>query len=1074
MKRAVCLLLPGLIPLFIQACAHDPKLSGRLPRSLSGELGIYASSMVTGSPFTTVWELIDKQPAEFELPRAEESYYRLLCRFPLIDRIGSDPFRIADYGRQCDALICEADNADKVFAAALSCIGVTLISDQAMGSTLLDLPELNFPANQWNLTPEAMKLMQTTLTRLTSVLNQALFLQQQAMTRITANELAFLRDDVKRYFFENGILRFLTGPVKQQYAIAQIARKVNYALLFQAHHAVLQAITESLDDLHDLAILVPPVDDQILIRLSTSAGLVIVGGSGRNSYQEDAALLIDLGGDDLYTNNAGGTGISAFPVAISIDVAGNDEYRAKNYGSQGFGFLGAGALVDLQGDDYYFAGDYSQAGGYLGAGFLWDQAGNDRYRGGVFVQGVGLFGVGVLADRAGDDDYRAEQFTQGFGSTLGLGVLIDKTGDDRYWASVPDYGFAQGSGCGCRSYPWLKDFSFYGGFGLLIDEAGNDWYKAASFAQGASYFLSLGVLLDHHGNDYYAGSGSYSHGGGVHLTNGLLIDDDGDDVYVGAWAPNATGNDRSIGFFMDLAGNDRYYAPGGDGQSYSHKPLGLSVFIDASGDDVYQAKAYSQAYILPPITPDEWNDALFLDCGGLDSYSMEGRGNDKLWHLQKYAVGIDMQYELKLPLTADPGFTGATLKPDWLTDLKSNVADPFALAAEVDRLLALEHERAGAIVETLLSATESPTLLAALEALTVIMLDSQAKPEAWEGLCSGLSSEDKTVQATLIMTIAIHELTSCVEELVALGGSADPYIRKLLYEALGQLKAEQGLRLLRNAVQSESNAQAKGTAVSALARFEQQSDASLFIRCLSDPNEFVRMTAAYGLSAHRTEPVIVALHGQAADPSPYVQKAVGEALLRLGEREGLALMIEYLQYRALDTSSDNYGSNLGAVLMEYTNVDFGRNYEEWRAWYKAHGASFDLAANLKARQQYREALKKLRDNQQEAAAEAFERALQENPDYRKARVEYAAMLNATAWNLATAPQTPEDVAKGLSLARRCVELDSQANYLDTLAEACFQSGLREEAIEWEQKALALDPENKEFQARLLRFKEGVQ
>jgi hypothetical protein len=53
------------------------------------------------------------------------------------------------------------------------------------------------------------------------------------------------------------------------------------------------------------------------------AGKVIIGGVGPDIYSEDADLILDLGGDDIYLNNAGGTRVG-IPVALVIDWEGND------------------------------------------------------------------------------------------------------------------------------------------------------------------------------------------------------------------------------------------------------------------------------------------------------------------------------------------------------------------------------------------------------------------------------------------------------------------------------------------------------------------------------------------------------------------------------------------------------------------------------------------------------------------------------------------------------------------------------------------------------------------------------
>ena len=135
---------------------------------------------------------------------------------------------------------------------------------------------------------------------------------------------------------------------------------------------------------------------------------------------------------------------------------------------------------------------------------------------------------------------------------------MDLSGDDTYAAENDQYGFAQGSGCGCRPWPFSQTARLLRRSGHAGRYDGNDRYTGASFIQGGSYFLSLGILVDMSGDDRYEGSGSYSCGGGVHLTAGICLDYAGNDTYDATWAGNAVGNDRSTGIFVDFDGDDTY------------------------------------------------------------------------------------------------------------------------------------------------------------------------------------------------------------------------------------------------------------------------------------------------------------------------------------------------------------------------------------------------------------------------------------------------------------------------------------------------------------------------------------
>jgi len=81
----------------------------------------------------------------------------------------------------------------------------------------------------------------------------------------------------------------------------------------------------------------------------------------------------------------------------------------------------------------------------------------------------------------------------------------------------------------------------------------------------------------------------------------------------------------------------------------------------------------------------------------------------------------------------------------------------------------------------------------------------------------------------------------------------------------------------------------------------------------------------------------------------------------------------------------------------------------------------------------------------------------ENPDY----------FNNFAWYLAATKRAP---AKALELALRAYELAPEdANIMDTVAETYYAAGDYEQAIAWEKKALALDPDNEFFAEQLKKF-----
>ncbi|RJR16981.1 MAG: hypothetical protein C4582_13750 [Desulfobacteraceae bacterium] len=381
--------------------------------------------------------------------------------------------------------------------------------------------------------------------------------------------------------------------------------------------------------------------DFIFIR-NTEIGLVIVGGPGPNLYAGDAAVIIDLGGNDTYLNNAGspvyeweGHKINRItsPVSLLIDLQGDDSYISTRLGSAGSGILGIGILMDLDGDDLYSGSILSQGSGYLGIGCLLDMGGRDRYTVEEVGQGAAFFGYGLLFDSNGDDKYAGAKFVQGFGGPGGFGLLIDASGDDLYRAGVKHgstYGtrdvfhsVAQGAGWGLRG-------KSAGGIGVLQDLSGDDIYIAGNFSQGTGYYLGLGILRDLNGNDLYSGS-RYCQGSAAHLAAGIIIDYRGDDSYIARIAAGQGGAwDLALAMAVDYEGDDRY--AGGDLSLGAAAQNAIGLFYDGSGTDRYRANPKGFGFggeLAYDGGRGAANLGVFLDVGGSnDLYETEGLENN--------------------------------------------------------------------------------------------------------------------------------------------------------------------------------------------------------------------------------------------------------------------------------------------------------------------------------------------------------------------------------------------------------------------------------------------------------------
>lgn len=365
----------------------------------------------------------------------------------------------------------------------------------------------------------------------------------------------------------------------------------------------------------------------ILYEAVSPVGKVIIGGFGPNTYREDAALILDIGGDDLYLNNAGGTR-SGMPISLVIDWEGNDRYVAKDNFSQGAAALGGGVLLDLSGNDAMIALDGSQGAGFWGIGILYHGGGEGIYQARSYSQGVGQMGIGLMISREGDDRYLCSHNGQALGFFGGAGILIDSAGRDFYQLGnlIPDFrdpqkstvSMGQGLGKGLR--PEENLYGVPGGIGALIDEAGDDAYLADYFAQGASYYYGVGILDDRAGNDRYI-AGRYAQGAGIHSAVGVLLDRKGNDSYYASYGVSqGLGHDFGIGFLEDDQGNDSYW--GGTLVQGAATNGSLGILINPKGKDQYTCVDQGQAFaqeedslgMMINITPVKSSIQSFQDC----------------------------------------------------------------------------------------------------------------------------------------------------------------------------------------------------------------------------------------------------------------------------------------------------------------------------------------------------------------------------------------------------------------------------------------------------------------------------
>lgn len=311
--------------------------------------------------------------------------------------------------------------------------------------------------------------------------------------------------------------------------------------------------------------------NDILLEIEAGSG-ILVTGSGRSTVDGSVAggdphIILDLGGDDVYTVSAGAS-------ANGFGLPGR--YGGQQLDSLLGEPLGAGYIYGPWDQETDTTLDHAADGRFLG--ILIDRAGNDVYRSAAVAgQGsaIGLGTIGILWDRAGDDLYRQEpgdvpvRAFQGTGGSGGLGLLVDEQGADRYEAVE---GVAQGAGIApifriagnlCLGISFCTgmnaaDRDEVTGAGALVDlGAGDDSFTAFGGQGHADGYGSVGVLYDDAGRTTYAITpASLKHQGGRGATSagGTL---------VGAGFPTPSfPRGGGLAALIDLGGpGDAYNAP---------------------------------------------------------------------------------------------------------------------------------------------------------------------------------------------------------------------------------------------------------------------------------------------------------------------------------------------------------------------------------------------------------------------------------------------------------------------------------------------------------------------------------
>lgn len=1076
---------------------------------------------VTGNPLDYTGQRIGLPVRAYELPRAYENNYRLACRFPLIDFVSNQPLYMKQWSEDTSHFLLEKQREQGLEAVVealrvLRGTGENMNFSMQLGPTAMN--DLDRALAGSNLSPR----FQQTFKIFYRQYLDAWHLTQQAKAGIAPEDLDFFYENPGYFIVPDGTtMPSLTGSVDSHFNFIERARGVSYELIFSAAETLIRATQEFVNataDWPQADFWIDPARASEDFVWESTYGRLVIAGFGSNTHTQDAAILIDLGGDDNYSNNAGAT-LTDLPADVNkkhvgnatlcLDYAGNDVYRAadRRY-AQGLGFLGVGLLIDLDGSDEYEAEHFSQGAGIMGVGVLWDRTGNDAYIGQAFCQGAGMFGLGMLLDDDGEDVYDIATLGQGGATTLGLGILSDLNGDDRYLLAIGDDkdalgrapGYGQGGALSFRHLPWRQKLTAYGGVGMLLDCDGNDRYWTKGWCdQGGSYIMSLGVLYDEQGNDHY--SAHCGQGSGIHITNAILIDQGGHDIYEGEFRSGGSGGDRSPGFLLDYSGNDTYRSKT---SSYGTgvKPFSYSLLIDYEGADTYICPEPEDAItfnnwdsfggVWPESEPYHWPYAIHLDLGGDDDYQVRNRANNSERHSFGHGIHLDQEWrggdvigtvENPLPPYERFPLPESVLESPFGNDIRLlQHPDTFVRFQAIGRLSQADPGVLTHLVEAILASEHRQFNRDAMECIHYHLVNGTVTDAENSALIRLLKSKDAEIRTIMADNFGIWDflqIATAEEPLIDVAKTDSvAAVRRFALASLARLESQKALPLARDLAKNDPDPQVRRVATRFLTVVRDDTDPYPLLADLlqHDSASQVKVAAARGIGDLQAKQGVDVLRAAAQTDDAYVQRAAGRSLAELGQVEGIGLLIESLSFPSID-AFDNYGYNVPNFIAAYAGHDLpeGERYNQtqWRDWFAANKEQIDIEGNVAAYHAFeavKDSVRGLSTAQQISAYEAF---LAKYPKHQGARLDLARMLNSEAWTLVTAPSDTDafDPETGLKYALRAVELNDHLNYVDTLAEAYLANRQYEKSRQLCEETLEKHPDEKMFLDRLERLQQ---
>jgi tetratricopeptide (TPR) repeat protein len=1030
---------------------------------------------------------------ELENPKWFETSYFNLGRMPLVDTCLREPLNGPQIAIYFDDLIRK--KSDQM--AAMLDIADQMCNQVADVHPWDKLPKIDFTKEQTKELEDCFEELDATKTipedikkifrTLISATAQASFLRDKAYSAFTPEERKRVEELMPQFFVPvikgKASVRGYTCDNATAVELAILMQKVDYESLLQAGYILARAGDEAIAVLKAL----PPQENpnqnipDMLFEKNIFIGKIGIGGSGKNIYKEDYAVLLDLGGNDQYLNGAARTSLSKLGAAVLLDISGDDIYTSEGC-AQSSALAGVTLLIDLAGDDQYTSKHYSQCAAIGGVALLFEGAGNDTYIGDVGVQSFAIFGYSLMSERGGTDLYRCFANGQAGASTMGVAVLAENEGDDTYRAggkydfyTAWDSSTAQGAASGLRPWPVRDNYTLYGGVGFLSEAAGNDTYSACNISQGSAYIFAFGGLVDSAGNDTYL-SKNYARGTGVHLAAGVFIDKEGEDIYRGDWGNDGIALDRSIGVFLDLAGNDYYRSWRNLG--YAIKEKGCGIAVDVNGDDVYNIMQNDSLGSSDPYWGDDSaSAAFFLDFDGADFYSGNLHSNNSSWKSDIYGYGEDFK-------TIEPV---KEKKEWWKPESVANnrgiwrfapykegedLASPFTLTRFAAQRRAVNKAPDNFLDIFAVIAQGSPTIkYQAIDLFHALLLGKKLTPQNAPLLTPLLKNPDR--DARLLALYGITR-TGCTDEKthdqVAELIESDPAydVRGFACLTVCRAKQEKHIAKVINALQDGNWRVRRRAALGLVAMPHKDAFKPLSVVLLSDPAFAVRWQALNVIAQYDLPEVPGLLQQAENDANELVRfSAAKNLLLNYGQKQAILHLINLVKWNNGTLRNDI----VIAFLENYTGKKFGADMSKWKQWWEAEGTRLDVKLYTECIKELNVALQQYYTGKKTEGLDALRKLHKKLPGHEVVSAKLVEFLSETAWETVS---KAKNIPEAMRLAEESAAIKETPAILDTLAVLWSLQGNKDKAVETINRALTMAPENEKapYKQRLEDIKAG--